>query len=216
MAKKEEKKQEKLEREYVIPLREKCRPVPRYKKTPKSVKTIKEFLVKHMKIRDKDLKKIKIDPYLNEQLWIRGIRKPFHKIKVKVVKEGDIVNVYSAELPAKIEFKKKRKEKYEKSQEEFVKSQKSMMQKAKETMQGKGKDKEEVAPEGVPLNKEDEGKETKEETKEEGKEKEEKKKEKEEKKKEILKIEPKKEKTPKQQTQKHTQKTTPQRKTMPQ
>jgi len=73
--KKVEKKKESIEREYVIPLREKCRNVARYKKTPKAVKTVKEFLVRHMKIRDGDLNKIKIDTYLNEQLWIRGIKK---------------------------------------------------------------------------------------------------------------------------------------------
>ena len=73
-------KAEKIEREYIIPLRERGRPVPRYKKTPKAVKTVKEFLVKHMKIRDRDLNKIKIDTYLNEALWFRGIRKPPYKI----------------------------------------------------------------------------------------------------------------------------------------
>ena len=49
--KKEESKTEKIEREYIIPLREKIRPSPRYKKTPKAIKSIKEFLVRHMKIR---------------------------------------------------------------------------------------------------------------------------------------------------------------------
>jgi large subunit ribosomal protein L31e len=194
---KEEKKVEKIEREYTIPLRDKCRPVPRYKKTPKSVKTIKEFLVRHMQIRDKDLKKIRIDPYLNEQLWIRGIKKPLHKVKVKVVKEGDIVKVYSSELPVKIDFKKKRIEKYEASQAEFVEKQKSMMQKAKETMQNKGKDKKEETTE-----------EPKEEEKKEDKEK--------EKIKEEIKKDAPKQKAPKQTAPKPKQKTTPQRKTMPQ
>ena len=38
MAKKTEPKIEKIEKEYDIQLREKCRPVPRYKKTPKADK----------------------------------------------------------------------------------------------------------------------------------------------------------------------------------
>src|SRR6056297_696422 len=104
----EETNNKKLEREYVIPLREKCRPVTRYKKTPKAVKTVKKFLVRHMQIRDKDLNKIKIDRFLNEQLWERGIKKPLHKVKVRVIKEGDIVKVYSVDLPTKINFKKLR------------------------------------------------------------------------------------------------------------
>ena len=72
-AKTQTKKEEQIEREYIIPLREKCRPVPRYKKTPKAIKSVKEFIAKHMKVRDRDLSKVKIDKYLNEALWHRGI-----------------------------------------------------------------------------------------------------------------------------------------------
>ncbi len=56
-----EKKQTPAEKEYTISLREKVRSVPRYKKTNKAVRTIKEFLVRHMKIYNRDLNKIKID-----------------------------------------------------------------------------------------------------------------------------------------------------------
>ncbi len=90
---------EKLEREYVIPLRNKWKRVPRYKRANKAVKAIKEFLAKHMKIRDRDLKKIKIDRYLNEEIWFRGIRKPPSRIKVKAVKENDVVKAELYELP---------------------------------------------------------------------------------------------------------------------
>jgi len=58
--KKPEPKVEKVERIYTIPLREKCRVVPRYKKTNKAIKTIKEFIARHMKIQDRDLKKLKL------------------------------------------------------------------------------------------------------------------------------------------------------------
>jgi large subunit ribosomal protein L31e len=137
----------KIEREYVIPLREKCRSVPRYKKTPKAVKTVKEFLIRHMQIRDKDPNKIKIDRFLNEQLWQRGIKKPLHKVKVKVIKEGDIVKVYSRDLPAKINFKKIREEKREKEGKEALEkkkeSQKTMMEKAKDQVKASKEDKKE-------------------------------------------------------------------------
>lgn len=106
------------ERTYVIPLREKCRPVPRYKKTNKAVKTIKEFLVRHMKIRDRDLRKIKLDSYLNEFLWSRGIRNPPHKVKVKAVQDGEIVKVELVELPKKLQDKKAREEKINRIAEE--------------------------------------------------------------------------------------------------
>jgi len=144
----------KIEREYTIPLRDKVRSVPRYKKTPKAVKTVKEFLARHMKIRDRDLKKIRIDSYLNEELWMRGIKKPVHKIKVKAVKDGDIVRVYSASLPEKIKFKKLREEKLEVKAKADVEKQKTIMEKAKETM--KGTKKEEVSEEKSEEEKRDE------------------------------------------------------------
>ncbi len=135
MAKKTETKIEKLEREYVIPLREKIRVVPRYKKTNKAVKTVKEFLVKHMKIRDRDLNKIKIDTYLNEALWFRGIRKPPHKIKVKAVKEGEIVHVELADMPKKLKFKKAREERRLQKAKEILEGKKSKIEKSKETVE---------------------------------------------------------------------------------
>ncbi len=113
MAKKETNTADKIEREYIIPLREKVNKVPRYKRANKAVRTIKEFLARHMKVYDKDLNKIKIDKYLNEVIWSRGIKKPPMKIKIKAIKEGDIVKVELVEMPEKIKFKKLKKEKAE-------------------------------------------------------------------------------------------------------
>jgi large subunit ribosomal protein L31e len=115
---------EKIEREYIIPLRHRWKIVPRYKKTPKAVKAIKEFLVRHMKIRDRDLDKIRIDKYLNEVMWARGIRSPPSKIKVRAVKEGGIVRVTAVNLPNSIKFKKLRKEKVESKGKEIAKKKK--------------------------------------------------------------------------------------------
>lgn len=106
------KTEKNLEREYTIPLRSKYKHVARYKKTPKAVKSIKEFLVKHMKVYDRDLRKIKIDKLLNEALWFRGIKKPPHKIKVKATKDvNGIVLVELADLTGKLKFKKLREDK---------------------------------------------------------------------------------------------------------
>jgi large subunit ribosomal protein L31e len=103
-----------LEREYVVPLREKCRVVPRYKKTNKAIRSVKEFLAKHMKVYDRDLDKIKLDQYLNEFLWGRGIKNPPHKVKVKAIKySSGIVRVELANLPNKLAKKKIREEKIE-------------------------------------------------------------------------------------------------------
>jgi large subunit ribosomal protein L31e len=124
-----------LERVYVIPLRKKVKKTVRYKKANKAIKTIKEFLARHMKVRDRDLKKIKLDKYLNEAVWFRGIKKPPIKIKVKAVKEGDIVRVELAEMPDKLKFKKLRHEKRDKKAMEFSDKKKSLMERAKEGMQ---------------------------------------------------------------------------------
>jgi len=113
-----EKKTEKIEREYIIPLRAYYQHVPCYKRTPKAVKTIKEFLVRHMQIRDRDLNKVKINKYLNELMWLDGIKNPPHKIKVRAIKEGDIVKVEAVELPGVLDFKKKREEKISKKAKE--------------------------------------------------------------------------------------------------
>ncbi len=132
MAKKTETKIEKIEKEYIIPLREKIRVVPRYKKTNKAVKTIKEFLARHMKVRDRDLNKIKLDSYLNEFLWSRGIKNPPHKIKVKAIKEGENIRVELSEMPKKLMLKKTREEKIEKIGEEIAKKKKESEKKAEE------------------------------------------------------------------------------------
>ncbi len=121
-----EQKTEKIEREYIIPLRKQVNKVPRYKKANKAIRTIKEFLVKHMKIRDRDLKKVKIDKYLNEEVWFRGIRKPPQKIKVRAIKEGDIVRVELFEYKEKLKFKKAREDKKEAQAEEVVKAKKAV------------------------------------------------------------------------------------------
>ncbi len=122
----------KIEKEFTISLREKCRSVPRYKKANKAIKTIKEFLVRHMKVYDRDLNKIKIDRYVNEVVWARGIKKPPAKIKVKAIKEGDIVRVELASMPEKLKFKKARVEKRDAKAIESKDKKKGLMQKAKE------------------------------------------------------------------------------------
>jgi large subunit ribosomal protein L31e len=124
-----------IEREYVIPLREKSRSVPRYKKTPKAVKTIKEFLARHMKVKDRDLNKVKISKDLNQFLWAKGIRKHPHKIKVKAKKVGENIMVELVDYPNNLKFKKLREEKIAKDALQSIDNKKSMMQKAKESLQ---------------------------------------------------------------------------------
>lgn len=94
-----------LEREYIIPLRKEWRKVPEYKRANKAVKAIKQFIAKHMKIYDRDLRKVKIDILLNNEIRFRGIKKPAPKIKVKAIKyDDDTVKVNLVDIPKHIEF----------------------------------------------------------------------------------------------------------------
>lgn len=141
MAKKETSSNKNLEREYVIPLRPETRKVPRYKKANKAIKAIKEFIAKHMKVPERDLKKVKLDLQINEMVWERGIKKPLSKIKVKAIKNTDgIVNVSAVETPDKIKFRHMRIEKRESKAKELLESKKTMMQKAKESIKGTKKE----------------------------------------------------------------------------
>jgi len=100
-----------VEREYVIPLKRGVLNVPRYRRAKKAIKVIKEFLARHMRVEDRDLRKIKIDIYLNNEVWFRGIKKPANKIKVKAIKRGDTVYAYLADEPEVVKFAKARAEK---------------------------------------------------------------------------------------------------------
>jgi large subunit ribosomal protein L31e len=109
---KTDKKQEsKLEREYIIPLRKEWLKVPMYERSGRAVKAIKKFIAKHMKVTDRDVKKVKLDIYFNNDIWFKGRTNPPAKIKVKAIKEGEIVRVEYAEVPEYVKFLKAKHEK---------------------------------------------------------------------------------------------------------
>ena len=88
-----------LQREYIIPLRRFWLNVPEYKRTGKAIKAIKKFIAKHMKVHDRNIENVKLDVYLNNEIWFRGRKKPPSKVKVKAIREGVIVKVGFSELP---------------------------------------------------------------------------------------------------------------------
>ncbi len=100
-----------LEREYIIPLRREWRKVANYRRAGRAAKFIKKFIARHMKVPDRDVSKVKIDTYLNNEIWFRGRKKPPAKIKVKATKEKDIVKVELAETPEYVRFLKLKHEK---------------------------------------------------------------------------------------------------------
>lgn len=143
----EEKKSDKFERIYVIPLRKFWVRVPEYKRSRKAVLAIKQFIAKHMKVPDRNLDKVKLDVYLNNDVWFRGRSKPPSRIKVRAVKEGDVVKVQFAETPQHVKFLKlkhsRRQRKVEENKEtkaeepKEIKEEKTEEQKKDESEKGK-------------------------------------------------------------------------------
>lgn len=107
MAKKEETSKIVLERAYVIPLSRETLKMPPFKKAKKAVKTVKEFISRHMKSKD-----VLIGKYLNLKIWENGARNPPNKVKVNASKDDKgkvFVEIVGAPKEAKIEAKKSTK-----------------------------------------------------------------------------------------------------------
>jgi large subunit ribosomal protein L31e len=110
---KKEIKEEKieLERVYIVPLRKGFLKVPQYKRAKKAVKTLKEFLAKHMKVENRDLNNVKIDIYLNNEIWFKGIKKPLSKVKVKAKKINGIVYAELEDISDYVKWTKQKNDK---------------------------------------------------------------------------------------------------------
>ena len=100
-----------LERIYIIPLR-RAKIGPTSRAVPRAVDDIRHFLMKHMKVEQKN---VWIDGALNKQLWTHGKFWVPSKIRVRAVKfEDGVVEATLPEMGAKKsrrEFLKEEKEK---------------------------------------------------------------------------------------------------------
>lgn len=113
-----------LEREYIVPLRKGAMKTVYYKRASKAIKTLKQFIAKHMKTADRDLRLVKLDRYVNEEIWMRGIRKPLNKIKIKAKKfESGIVSVELVDIPKIVQFRMDREKKRLSVKEEIKEKQ---------------------------------------------------------------------------------------------
>jgi large subunit ribosomal protein L31e len=74
--------QEAIESIFTIPFYPKLNKTAPYKRTPKAVRMLKAFIIKHTKA---DF--VVITNELNEFLWERGIKKPPRKVKVRAIVE---------------------------------------------------------------------------------------------------------------------------------
>lgn len=143
-----ETRKEEPGKEYIIPLRKKFKKTVSYHRAPKAIRAIKEFLVRHMKIYDRNLKKIKIEKSLNDFIWMRGIKNPPAKIKIRAFFDGDFVRADLAELTEKLRFKKEKLEKRERKAESAAPKEKKpeIPEEAKEKREGeKAEEKEKKA-----------------------------------------------------------------------
>ncbi len=106
------------ERAYTIPLRTVYNRAKRAVRAKRAMKYIREFIARHMKVSEEN---VKIHVSVNHVVWQRGIQKPPRKVKVVAVKDGETVWVYTPEERAKlVEATKKKaraKKKAEKSEE---------------------------------------------------------------------------------------------------
>lgn len=93
-----------IEREYTIPLRRHILKVPAYRRSRKAIKTIKIFIAKHMKVAERDVDKVKLDVYFNNEVWLRGKTNPPSQVRVKATKEGEIVKVTFVQMPERVKF----------------------------------------------------------------------------------------------------------------
>jgi large subunit ribosomal protein L31e len=61
---------------------------PKDKRAPKAVRTLREFVKRHMKVDN-----VKVSNEINQEIWARSIQKPPRKLKIRVVKdkEGQVI-----------------------------------------------------------------------------------------------------------------------------
>jgi large subunit ribosomal protein L31e len=71
---------------------------PKDKRAPKAVRTLREFVKRHMKVDN-----VKVSNEINQEIWARSIQKPPRKLKIRAVKdkEGQVIV-----FPAKARIKK--------------------------------------------------------------------------------------------------------------
>lgn len=81
------------ERTYTVPLRRGFSKTPRYRRTNKAVKLLREFLARHMKV---PLEDVRLGQHLNEFLWQKGIKNPPPRVRVTAQRTGE--GIVRAEL----------------------------------------------------------------------------------------------------------------------
>lgn len=79
------------DRLYTIPLRD-AYEGSRFNRARKAIRIVKEYLARHTKSDN-----VRLDPSINQDLWVRGIKKPPRRVKVKVMDEDGKLTATLAE-----------------------------------------------------------------------------------------------------------------------
>lgn len=125
------------EKIFVVNLAKGWKKAPYWKRAKKSIAWLRKFVAKQMKIKASD---VKIDGWLNSEIWKRGISNPPRKIRVKVIKDEKGIRVELFEKPKKaIKAEKKAIEKAKKKVEKEKKEKKEEEKEEKKEAEEKAK-----------------------------------------------------------------------------
>ncbi|AHF80534.1 50S ribosomal protein L31e [Thermococcus paralvinellae] len=119
---------------FTVPIKKIKKIAPRWKRAPRAVKFVREFVARHAKAEE-----VIIAPEVNEKIWERGIEKPPSKLRVKVkVVEEEVegkgkVRVAYVELPPEAKKTVKEAVKEEKKTEEKKEEEKKPEEQATES-----------------------------------------------------------------------------------
>jgi len=102
-----------MEKIFTIPLRKEFLRAPKWKRSKRSVKSVKDFLKRHMKVIE-----VKLNAELNEALWENGARNPPSRVKVHALVKDEVAWANLADIAIAVPEKKGEKEKKEKKKEE--------------------------------------------------------------------------------------------------
>jgi len=112
------------ERTYVIPLRKEFLKAPKYKRSKKAIKAIREFLTRHLKSND-----VRLGKELNLDVWKHGMKNPSSKIKIHAVKKDNIIRANLIDFPIEFPKPKEKKKKEEKKKEIYDEKEKDLVKK---------------------------------------------------------------------------------------
>jgi len=86
--------EESIEAILAVPFYPKLNKTPPYKRTPRAIRMLKEFIKRHTKVDE-----VIITNELNEHMWSRGIQKPPRKVLVRaIIEEEDEIKKATVEL----------------------------------------------------------------------------------------------------------------------